>query len=143
MIKLVALVSGITGQGNTQAAEGVVVHRGEDDCGMGFTVLQLRKLAQGPGCVVVGGGGNGQGNEYFIGVQARVMVAQVFALQVLYGLDNFRGDQVGFLRDAGQLLQRVQDRRGGRSEQVRGLAGDDLAVGQLNGQGGMTGGFCS
>ena len=108
---------------------------------MGFTVFQLRKLAQGPGRVVVGGGGNGQGNEHLIGVQARVVVAQVLALQILYGLDNLGRDQVSLLRDPGQLLQRVQDHRGGRSEQVCGLAGDDLAVGQLNRQGRMTGGF--
>ena len=95
MIKLVALVAGITGQGDAQAAEGVVIHRGENDRGVGFTVLQLRKLAQGPGGIVVGGRGNGQGNEHFVGVQARVVVAQVFALQVLYGLDNLGRDQVG------------------------------------------------
>ena len=48
---------------------------------------------------------------------------------------------MGFFRDARQLFQGVQEHRGGGTEQVCGFAGDDFPVGQLDGQGRISGGL--
>ena len=114
MIQPVALVSRIAGQVYAQTAERIVVYCGENDCGMGFTIFQLRQFTQRPGGVVVGGRGNGQGNEHLIRMQTGVMVAQVLALQFLYGFNDFRGDQVGLFRDARKFFQCVQNHCSGR-----------------------------
>ena len=47
-------------------------------------------------------------------MQAGIPVAQVLALQLLNGLDDLRGDQVGFLRNAREFFQGIQDDRFGK-----------------------------
>ena len=139
MIQPVALVSGIAGQVHAQPAEGVVVHCGQDDRGMNFAVLQLRQLAQCPGGVVVGGRGNGQGDQHLIRMQAGVVIAQILALQFLNGFDNLGRNQVRLLRNPRQLLQCVQEHRGGGPKQFCGLAGNDVPVRELDCQGRIAG----
>ncbi len=47
----------------------------------------------------VGDGADGEGDEHLVGVQARVVVAHVLDLQVLYGLDDGRGDEQHVARE--------------------------------------------
>ena len=70
-------------------------------------------------------------------MQARVVVAQVVDLQILNGLDDGGGNQVDFLFDAGQRLERVEQQRRGSAQQIAGFAGDDATVGHFHGGGGL------
>ena len=68
-------------------------------------------------------------------MQAGVLAAQIIGLEGLDRLDGGRRDKIHFLVDAGQLLQRIEQRRGGCTQQRAGLAGDDGAIRQLDGGG--------
>ena len=68
-------------------------------------------------------------------MQAGVLAAQIIGLEGLDRLDGGRRDEVHFLVDAGQFFQRIEQRRGGCTQQRAGLAGDDGAVRQLDGGG--------
>ena len=71
---------------------------------MGFAVLQLRDLIQGQLRLPVGCSRGGQGDQNLIGVQPRVMAAQIVRFQALDGLDGFRGDQMQLMVDMSQNL---------------------------------------
>ena len=100
---------------------------------MHVTALQGGELAQRKGGGGVGRSRAGQRNENLIGVQPGVLATQIVGFQGLDGLDGGGGDQIDFLINAGQLLQRVEQGRGRRTQQGAGLAGDHGAVRQLDG----------
>ena len=104
MIQLFGLVLGLAGEVDTQAAEGVLVHVGEDNRGVGLAAPQLFQLGHGQLGGGVGGRADGQGDEDFIGVQPGVHAAQMGGLQLLDGLDDNGGDEVDILGDAAQGL---------------------------------------
>ena len=68
-----------------------------------------------------------------------IVVTQIIAFQGLDGLDHGGRNEVRLFFDAAQRFGRVQHRGGGGAHQIAGFAGDDLAVAQLNGQGGGAG----
>ena len=74
-------------------------------------------------------------------MEPRVVVAEVVEFQLLDGLDDLGRDEVHGVRDAGELLQGVQQHGGGGAQQSGGLAGDDGAVVELDGSGHTTGQF--
>ena len=69
MIQLFGLVLGLAGEVDTQAAEGVLVHVGEDNRGVGLAARSFFSWAMASSAVGVGGRADGQGDEDFIGVQ--------------------------------------------------------------------------
>ena len=105
---------------------------------MGVAAPQLVQLGQGQICLGIGSGGDGQGNEYLVAVQTGVLAAQVLNLHLLDGLNGLSGDHVHLIPQPGQLLQRVEQGGGGGAHELGGLAGDDGAVGQLDGGGGLS-----
>ncbi len=68
------------------------------------------------------------------------MVAHVIDFQILDRLNNDRRDQRDVMPDPGQLLQRVEKQRGGRTQKRRRLAGNDTTVRKLD-RNGRTAGF--
>ena len=66
MVQLMGLVGGVAGEVETQTAEGVIVHRGKNDRGMGLASLEAGQHGQGERRVFVGGGGNGKGDQHFV-----------------------------------------------------------------------------
>ena len=119
MIEPVALVDGVEGDVHAQALEGILVRLGEDHAGVGLAAVELLELLDGRGGGGRGGRADRQSDQHLVDVQPRVAVAQVTGLEILNRLDDRGGDQVDLVRDARQLLQRVEDRRRGRPQQVR------------------------
>ena len=66
-------------------------------------------------------------------MQTGVLATQIVGLEGLDGLDGSGADQIRLLRDARQILERVDQGACGSAQQRAGLAGDDSAVAQLNG----------
>ena len=119
--------------------EHILVHVREDDGRVRLAVRELFELLHGDLCGRVVHRTDAQRDEHLVGVQARVMIAEVFDLQVLDRLDDVGRDECDVLRDAAKVLERVEQAGGARAEQGGGLAGDDRAVGHLDGDGGGTG----
>ena len=119
--------------------EHILVHVREDDGRVRLTVRELCQLLHGDLSGRVACGADAQRDEHLVGVQARVMIAEVFDLQVLDRLDDVGRDECDVLRDAAKVLERVEQAGGARTEQGGGLAGDDRAVGHLDGDGGGAG----
>ena len=119
--------------------EHILVHVREDDGRVRLTVRELCQLLHGDLGGRVACGADAQRDEHLVGVQARVVVAEVFDLQMLDRLDDVRRDERDVLRDAAKVLERIEQAGGARAEQGGGLAGDDRAVGHLDGDGRRTG----
>ena len=119
--------------------EHILVHVREDDGRVRLTVRELCQLLHGDLGGRVACGADAQRDEHLVGVQARVVVAEVFDLQMLDRLDDVGRDERDVLRDAAKVLERIEQAGGARAEQGGGLAGDDRAVGHLDGDGGRTG----
>ena len=88
--------------------EHVFVHVREDDGRMRLTVRELCQLLHGDLGGRVACGTDAQRDEHLIGVQARVVVAEVFDLQVLDRLDDVGRDERDVLRDAAKVLERIE-----------------------------------
>ncbi len=69
---------------------------------MGFGAPELVQLLHGQLGGGVGGGGDGQGDEHLVHMEAGIMIAQMFHLQVLDGLDDDGGDQMHPILDIAQ-----------------------------------------
>ena len=119
--------------------EHILVHVREDDGRVRLAVRELCQLLHGDLGGRVACGADAQRDEHLVGVQARVVVAEVFDLQMLDRLDDVGRDERDVLRDAAKVLERVEQAGGARAEQGGGLAGDDRAVGHLDGHGRRTG----
>ena len=119
--------------------EHVFVHVREDDGRVRLAVRELFELLHGDLGGRVAHGADAQRHEHLVGVQARVVVAQMLDLQVLDRLDDLGRDERDVLRDAAEVFERVEQAGRARAEQGRGLAGDDRAVGHLDGDGGGAG----
>ena len=119
--------------------EHVFVHMREDDGRVRLAVRELFELLHGDLGGRVVHRTDAQRDEHLVGVQARVVVAQMLHLQVLDRLDDLGRDERDVLRDAAEVFERVEQAGGARAEQGRGLAGDDRAVGHLDGDGGGAG----
>ena len=102
---------------------------------MCLTVPQGGQAVQCLGGQGVSGGGDGQGDQDLIAVEAGIVAAQMADLHRLDGLDGRPGDEMGLLADARQRLQGVEQSGGGRPHELAGLSGDDAPVGQLDGGG--------
>ena len=83
MESLFCFVDRLAGDVDAQAAEDLLVHRGEDDRGMDLAAAQLVQLLHRKLGGRVGGRADGEGDQHLVGVQARVAVAQMVDLQVL------------------------------------------------------------
>ena len=66
-------------------------------------------------------------------MQTGVLATQIVGLEGLDGLDGSGADQIRLLRDARQILERIDQGACGSTQQRAGLAGDDSAVAQFNG----------
>ena len=68
-------------------------------------------------------------------MQTGVLATQIVGLEGLDRLDGSGADQIRLLRDARQILERIDQGACGSAQQRAGLAGDDGAVRQLDGGG--------
>ena len=80
-------------------------------------------------------------------MQTGVLATQIVGLEGLDRLDGGGADQIRLLRDARQILERIDQGACGSTQQRAGLAGDDSAVAQFNGSsrcaaGGLAAGVC-
>ena len=75
VVQLAALVARVAGEVDLQALENIVVHLRKNDGGVCFAALEQRKLAHGDGGVFIRRGANGERDENFIRMKARVMIA--------------------------------------------------------------------
>ena len=132
VIQLLGLMNGFAGQVHAQLLEDVVVYLSQNDRGVYLTAAQTGQMIECQLCNRVGGCRDGQRDQHFVGVQARVVVAQPLGLELLDGLDDERGQQRQVVRNVCQMFECVDERSRGRAEQGRGLAGHDRAVRQLD-----------
>ena len=65
---------------------------------------ELFKLFLGEGCVFIGDCAYAQGDQHLVGMQTRIVMAEVMGFKVRDRLDDGGGDEVDFLVDAGQGL---------------------------------------
>ena len=65
-------------------------------------------------------------------MQTGVLAAQIVGLEGLDRLDSGGADQIRLLRDARQILERIDQGACSSTQQRAGLAGDDSAVAQFN-----------
>ena len=84
MEKLLGLVSRFAGQINAKLSECCHVYAGKNYRGMRFASPQLAKLPHGKVRRGVCCRAYGKGNKYFVRMQARVVVAKMLYLQILY-----------------------------------------------------------
>ena len=108
MVKLLFLIFGLAGDVYADAAEGVLVHAGENDRGVGVAAAELVQLLNCFGSKGVGCGTDGKGDENLVGVQTRVDVAQICCLQMLNRLHYRAGEQRQIVGDIGQCLEGVK-----------------------------------
>ena len=76
------MVAGLAGKVDAQLAEGLLINPGKDDGGMGlqpFEFFQLLHCQFGP---LIGGGANGKSDQNLIGMQARIVIAEVLGTTV-------------------------------------------------------------
>ena len=81
--------------------------------------------------------------KHLVGVQAGVVVAETLDLELLDRLDDELRQDVQVVRQTGERLERGEQGCGRGAEQGSGLAGDDGAVGQLDGGRRRTGLICA
>ena len=75
---------------------------------MNFAVLQLFQLLHRQMGYRIIRRGNRQGDQDLIGMQARVMIAEMLDFQLLNRFDDIRGDQRDIVVDAADFLSRIQ-----------------------------------
>ena len=131
---LLLLAHRLAGQVHAQLLEDLAVHFREHDRGMHLAAAQVGQLLQCEAAVVVAFGEHSQGHEHLVGVQARVVPAQVVHLQRLDGLYHLLGDELDIVPDAGEVLGRVEKQGGRCAQEVGSLGGNDGAVGKLDGR---------
>ena len=83
---------------------------------MGFGAPELVQLLHGQFRGRVGGGGNGQGDKDLVHMEPGIMIAQVFHLQVLDGLDDDGGDQMHPILDIAQGFEHVEEQGAGSAQ---------------------------
>ena len=71
-------------------------------------------------------------------MQARIAVAEMLNLQLLYRFNDRRRNEMHIIVDPRQRLERVEQQRTGSAKQRRRFAGDDTTVGKLHRRGGRT-----
>ena len=106
---------------------------------MRLTAAQLIELVDGKLNEGVGHGAYRQRNEQLIGVKSGVVITQMLYLEVLNRLDNSGSDEQQLFINACKVLECIHKTSRACTEQGAGLAGDDSAVRQLNGDGGTAG----
>ncbi len=75
MIQFFVLVNGIDGYVDAQFAKDILIFLWKDDGGVDFAALELAELFHGQVSFLIVHGSDGQGNQQFIGMEARVFVA--------------------------------------------------------------------
>ncbi len=98
---------------------------------MNLAAFEFRKFFKSPPTVFVVGRKNRQRHQHFVGVQTRIVAAQIVDLGVLDRLDHVLRNQFHSMVYAGQMLGGVEYKGRTRSEQHTRLRGNDGAVGQL------------
>ena len=139
MIELFDLILGLTADVDAQAFIELGILLREDDGEVGIATPEIVQLLQHPLRQRIGDGGDGQGDEHLVRVQAGIVVAQVPELHIADGCDDGGRQQIQLLVDAGQELDGVEQRGGGGPQEGAGLAGDYPAVRQHDSPGGGTG----
>ena len=139
MVQPLALIDRLVGHVGAQLLKHVLIHRGEDHRGVHLRAPEAAEGLHGQLCRGVGNGAHGKGNEHFVGVQPGIAVAQVGHLQMLDRRKHRGRNEIHLVGNPGQMLQRIEQRRTGGAHQRRSLAGDDAAVGELNGHGRFAG----
>ena len=129
MVQLLGLVLRLGREIHAEFFEEGGVDVREDDGRVGFTAAQAVELVDRDLGHRVRHRADRQRDQQLVGVQARVVVAEMLDLEVLDRLDDARRDQLELLVDARELFQGVEQAGGGGAEQRGGLTGDDAAVG--------------
>ena len=109
---------------------------------MGIAALELGKLLLGVICHGVGQGGNGQGHEHFVGVQAGILVAKILRLQPADRLQHLLADEFKPVADAAKSLECIEQHGGHRAQRLGGAARNDPAVMEQQGACRSAGGLC-
>ena len=78
---------------------------------MRLAVFEQRQLLHRTGSLFVRCGTNGQGQQHFVRMQARIVVAKVISLQGLNGLNHMRCNQVNAVVNPAQHLQHIEQQR--------------------------------
>ena len=104
MIQLFGLISRFTGQVYAQFFKGAVIDLRENHRRMSLASPQQRKLIHRQFRGGVSRCADGKGNEDFIGMQPRVVAAQIFGFQLLNRFNDDRGNQVDVMMDTAQHL---------------------------------------
>ena len=139
VVELLRLVMRLAGEVHPEAVEDVGVDVREYDGGVHVAAGEGGERVHGLFGVGVGDGADAERYEHLVGVQARVVVAHVLGLEVLYGLDDARGDERNLVRYAAEVFERVQEAGAARAEQGGGFACDNMPVRHLHGDGGRAG----
>ena len=106
---------------------------------MRLATSEFRKLRQGKLGQRVRDGGNGQGEQDIIDVEARIMVAEPFDLQIADRFDDGFRKQQDLIGNAGEFLEGVEDHGRGRAKKRRSLSSEDFPLVGLHGGSGRFG----
>ena len=130
------LADRVAGQADAQLLEGLAVHFGQHHGGVHLGAGQLGELVEGHLALLVHQAEDGDRDQDFVGVQARVVAVQVVDFGLLDGGDHHLGDELDVVGDAREVLQGVEQQGRAGTEQGRGLRREDGAVFELDGRGG-------
>ena len=128
MTTLISGVDGVAGQIHAQTVQGAAVHAGKQHGGVHIATLEVGQLVHSCCGKLAGSGRAGQGDQDLVGMQTGVLAVQIVGLEGLDRLDGSGADQIRLLRDARQILERIDQGACGSAQQRAGLAGDDSSM---------------
>ena len=108
---------------DTELFERVDIDRGKDCRHMKLAAGQLWKLFESKLGFRIRNCAHGQCDQHFIGVKTRIAASEITGLKLLDRLDKGAGDQMLFLVDIAEDLDRIQKNGRSRTEQIRSKIG--------------------
>ena len=104
MVKRLILVSWLTGQIDSELAEGVDINLRENYAGMYLRTFKILELIDRALCLLIGGCTDGKCDQYLVCVKAWIFVAKMVDLQGLDRPDGIWGDELYAVLDARHCL---------------------------------------
>ena len=103
----------IAGKAAAELLEDFAIDLGEHDGGVYLTVAQLGQLLQCTAALLVVLREHAESYQYFVGMQAGVLAAEIFRLGLLNGDYHALGDELGLVVDTCEVFGGVQQQGSG------------------------------
>ena len=128
MEELFCSIYRLAGKVDSKLTVDVVVHLGKNNGGMSLASAQTTEICIRYLCGAVGVCRNGKRDQRFVRMESRIVIAECLDFKLLNGLDDLGIDKLYRSFDVTVDLYRIEKSRRSRTEQGRGLSGNDASA---------------